>query len=63
MNTADSFFTILWMDEILLHLRNPAMIDPLVNTEQNMVSHGFKAVQDFVHPQYGISCGEVMIPH
>ena len=40
------------MNEILYHLRNPGMIDPLVNTEQKMVSHGFKAVQDFVHPQY-----------
>ena len=43
---------ILWMDEILHHLRNPGMIDPLVNTKPKTVSSGFNSVQDFVHPQY-----------
>ena len=41
---------LLWMDEILHHLRNPGMMIPL---QQTMVSHGFKVVQDFVHSEYG----------
>ena len=40
------------MDEILHHPRNPGMMIPL-----QMVSHGFKVVQDFVHPQYVFSIG------
>ena len=43
---------LLWMDEILHHLRNPGMMLPC-KYQQTMVSLGFKAVQDFVHPQYG----------
>ena len=42
---------LLWMDEILHHLRNPGMMLPC-KYQQTMVSLGFKAVQDFVHPQY-----------
>ena len=42
---------LLWMDEILHHLRNPAMMIPC-KYQQTMPSYGFKVVQDFVHPQY-----------
>ena len=35
---------LLWMHEILHHLRNPGDDDSLV--------HCSKVVQDFVHPQY-----------
>ena len=40
------------MDEILPHLRNPGMIRFPCKYQQRMVSHGFKAMQDFVHPLY-----------
>ena len=41
---------ILWIDEILHHLRMPGMMIPC-KYQQTMVSLGFEAVQDFVHPQ------------
>ena len=40
---------ILWMDEILHHLRNPGMIDFLVDAKQKMgFDHGFKAVAKWI---------------
>ena len=48
---------ILWMDEFLHHLRIPGIIRFPFKNQQIMVSHGFKVVQDFVHPQYGTADG------
>ena len=45
------FLPILRMEENLHHLRNPGMVIPL-QTQQTIASHGFKVVQDVVHPQY-----------
>ena len=45
----------LWMAEI--HFTPPEkhwMDDSLVDTKQTMVPRGFKGVQDFVRPQYGL---------
>ena len=46
---------ILWMDEIVHQLRNPGMMIPLQIPTENGC-HGFKVVQDFVHPQQDSLC-------
>ena len=45
---------VLWMvaKSISHHLKNPGRIRFPGKYQQTMVSHGFKVVQDFVHPQY-----------
>ena len=46
---------VLWMDKMLHPPKKPWNDDSPVNTNKlwfRMVSHGFKVVQDFVHPQY-----------
>ena len=52
--------SILWMDKILHHLRNPRRMISPVNTNQQwcpMVSKWCE--MDFVHPQYENPCPEV----
>ena len=45
------------------HLRNIGMIRFPCKNQPIMVSHGFKGVQDFVHPQYGFLCIPRFIPN
>ena len=40
---------ILWMDEILHHLRNPGMMSPLKIPTNKGFKNGLQMVQDFVH--------------
>ena len=48
----EPFTPLLWMNEILHHLRSFGMMIPQRSYQRTMVSNGFKVVQDFVHPQY-----------
>ena len=43
---------LLWVDEILHHLRSPGLIRFPCKYQQTMVCHGFRVVQHFAHPQY-----------
>ena len=46
----------MWMDAILLHLRNPGMMITPINTNNPT---GSFLVQDFVHPQYDLPASPV----
>ena len=43
---------VLWMDELLHHLRNPGMMIPL-QIPTMFVFFSVNVLQHFVHPQYG----------
>ena len=44
---------LLWMDEIHFAPKKPWHDDPPANTQQTMVSQGFKAVRNGFHPCTG----------